>query len=487
MVAKVQISVETKDNSSGVIRGITSQFGALGNIIGDIATQSVGWGTVTVAAGALVYKTLKDAVDETIKYNTEIHNLSLATGTGMEATSRLVQVLDDFGVSTEDVLTATRALTRQGLAPTIETLASLSDQYNSLTNQQAKNEFIIKNLGRAGIQWAEALSKGGDALVRMNAQVAAGLVASQQSYENAQRNVIAVDNWTEAWQAWKMEVGTNALPVLTDTINYTLALSEADKQLAEEGVKPGTKAWADRRHELLLAAQATQEEVTQARLAEKGLTDEGAAAVAAAGDYGKLLSSMQGLNKATKDSIALAGYNALKDKFQISGKGIDASEGRILENAGIQLGIFDANAVRAAHSIDVLSDSVDNGTMNINDYIARLRRIPTSINTTITTTTINKSIRTGGGGVLNSVTGGNAVIPDIAQATGSGGWQTVPSGYPNDTYLMAMSSGERYNVQTSGQAQQTNNGGGGAIHIANYGTINLPETINGQDVRELFG
>ena len=41
--------------------------------------------------------------------------------------------------------------------------------------------------------------------------------------------------------------------------------------------------------------------------------------------------------------------------------------------------------------------------------------------------------------------------PDDERATGTNGWRTVPGGHPNDSYLVGLTSGERYNVLTAGQ------------------------------------
>ena len=39
----------------------------------------------------------------------------------------------------------------------------------------------------------------------------------------------------------------------------------------------------------------------------------------------------------------------------------------------------------------------------------------------------------------------------VQEASGTGGWVTVPPGYPGDTYIVAMSSGEKFNVKRPGQ------------------------------------
>jgi hypothetical protein len=62
-------------------------------------------------------------------------------------------------------------------------------------------------------------------------------------------------------------------------------------------------------------------------------------------------------------------------------------------------------------------------------------------------------------------------------AQGTGGWQTVPSGYPNDTYPVWLSSGEPFNVLPAG-SNPDDAGAGGGIVLNNYGTLLFPEGSN---------
>jgi hypothetical protein len=75
--------------------------------------------------------------------------------------------------------------------------------------------------------------------------------------------------------------------------------------------------------------------------------------------------------------------------------------------------------------------------------------------------------------VLNPFGGGKTATPAKASAgakkyaSGTSGWETVPSGYPNDTYPIALSSGERYAVIPSGGGSAVMAGGGGGNMIFN--------------------
>ena len=66
-------------------------------------------------------------------------------------------------------------------------------------------------------------------------------------------------------------------------------------------------------------------------------------------------------------------------------------------------------------------------------------------------------------GDLPGSTGTTVTKPtnDEAWATGTGGWRSVPSGYPNDSFSVGLSSGEKFNVAAPGQSS----GGGMNVNI----------------------
>ena len=77
-------------------------------------------------------------------------------------------------------------------------------------------------------------------------------------------------------------------------------------------------------------------------------------------------------------------------------------------------------------------------------------------------------------------TGGGRTGGNYNYATGSGGWQTVPQGYPNDSFLVGLSSGEKYNVRNQAQS----GGGSGGVTV-NGLTINVPQGTSPMQVANL--
>ena len=81
-----------------------------------------------------------------------------------------------------------------------------------------------------------------------------------------------------------------------------------------------------------------------------------------------------------------------------------------------------------------------------------------------------------------------AAIPKFAK--GSGGYQEVPAGYPNDSYLVAMKSGEDFNVRTPSQrnADQTYlKALGSKLDILNMNLLNKNLSANTTNIISIDG
>ena len=212
---------KTKEASQSLVPGLESARTSMGSFI------SANAGVIAALVGVVL--AIKSAVDETVKYASSVRDLAAIGNTSTESASRFIQVLDDYKISAADALLATRALTNNGLTPSIDTLASLSDQYLAITDAQKKNEFVLKNLGRGGLQWIEVLKKGSTAIKAQGAAISDGLILSEKAVEQAREYEIALDSWNDTVLQAKIALGTGLLPVLTDVINFFMRGYDAGK------------------------------------------------------------------------------------------------------------------------------------------------------------------------------------------------------------------------------------------------------------------
>lgn len=273
---------ETTKASKSLVPGMENAAQSLAGFASENAALI---GTL-VAVGAAI----KSVIDEGIKYAMTVDEMARAGGTSAEEASRMIQVLDDYEISAQDAMAATRALTNNGLAPNIETLAKLSDQYIALNTVEEKNKFIIDNLGRGGLQWAKALEQGSAALREQAAAVDKSLILTQKQVQEAEAARLALDNWNDSIQAVKTSLAMDALPWLTKFVNMATRYGEISREnrTNTDLLIPGLAAL---RNVIMTVVDATREneDVTEAA-AETNI------------DYAKSAKEIEEAEKAAKEA-----------------------------------------------------------------------------------------------------------------------------------------------------------------------------------------
>jgi len=228
MVDEILIRFSVKDDGTPVIEKVNKSLGettkqskALAPGLENAREKMTGFLSTNAALiGVLVGVglALKDVIETGIEYAMTVDNMVRAGGESAEETSRFIQVLDDYEISAEEALAATRALTKNGLAPNIDTLAKLSDQYRSLNSAEEKNAFIIENLGRGGLQWAKALDQGSVALRAQAAAVSQSLILSQDQIDSAEQARLAIDEWNDSIEGLKVTLSMGLLPIFAAVV-----------------------------------------------------------------------------------------------------------------------------------------------------------------------------------------------------------------------------------------------------------------------------
>jgi hypothetical protein len=295
MPARVQIVVEASDATGGIFRALTSQMGAFGGIIEEVTAKNINWGNVAQQASQLVIDGLKESIKATTEYAREVRDLSLASGQSAEESSRMLQVLDDYQLSAEDAKTATRALTKEGLAPTIDTIAHLSGEFQKLTSAEERNAFVQKNLGRAGQEWLNLLDQGPAKIRAMNSAVSESLILTDENIRAAEEYRLALDSWGDAVEGVKVQLGTKLLPVMTQTMGEFQNTAGAIQIMSEKGMNwfqivDHMAAMSDVYTDALAEAATTQTEFAEATDSAVQSTTQLEAAEKAAAEAAKAMS-----------------------------------------------------------------------------------------------------------------------------------------------------------------------------------------------------
>ena len=220
----VNITIKTINDSERGTRSAIGSFTELSSAI-NLAGQAM----------QIAKQAYNETIGVTLKYANEVRQLAAISGESTQETGRFIQVLDDFKLTTEDALAATRKLTQNGLAPNIDTLAQLSDQYLALNSVEEQNKFILDNLGKSGLKWVEVLGKGSTAIREQGAAVAESLLPTEQAIQNARTYELALDDWNDSVMALKVSIGNELLPAMTDILNVTDDWARAEELAAEQG------------------------------------------------------------------------------------------------------------------------------------------------------------------------------------------------------------------------------------------------------------
>jgi hypothetical protein len=136
-------------------------------------------------------------------------------------------------------------------------------------------------------------------------------------------------------------------------------------------------------------------------------------------------------------------YDMTLAKYSVGG--VTDAEFVMAQQVGVSLGIFSQAEADQAIKMNDLASAVVNGKLKIEDMGKAIEMLPNS-----------KSIDV----VINALTNFNSSsyqVPrtpgaDAKYATGTEGWETVPAGYPNDSYPIGLTSGEKFAVIPPGKS-----------------------------------
>lgn len=204
---QLNVVIKGKDEFSPTMRecrGAVTDFNQALEIAGKVA-RTVGQ----------VYEA---TVGEFLEYADAVDNLSSITGESTESTSRFITVLGDFGIEMGQITAAGRAMRDEGLAPTLETLAGLSDRYLALAPGMARVNFLQETLGRGGAEFVDVLDQGSAAIRARGAAVADGNILTAEEIRQADELQLSMQELNDTWTAFTRTLSVAAIPFIQDTV-----------------------------------------------------------------------------------------------------------------------------------------------------------------------------------------------------------------------------------------------------------------------------
>jgi hypothetical protein len=375
-MASVSFDINAVDKASSVLYKIQDILTQTGGKAGMVAGAFIGMGVAVAGA-------LSKAVSEAQDYDQQIKGLMVSTGASADQTSRMVQVLDDAGIEFNTVTKAMKEMAKDGTEPSIEEIASLSDEFLKLQTGAERGQFLLDKFGKSGLDMARAMALGGDAIRQMNAAQQGGLILTEEAIQQSEEYRKNVDELSDAWRGFKIAVGNEVIPVINEAVSETKKYNEVMQDqilmygdLGERGNRYRTN--------LEMVKLATYEARDAANAHADALDGTLSPAIEGTvddlGDLQKankdVVSAIMDITKAYQDSAAAGSAASRQRLIDLSLEKIEMLDGVAGFSAAEQekalafaqtAGVVEASAIREVLAIDSVSSAIANGTMKASD------------------------------------------------------------------------------------------------------------------------
>ncbi len=440
---------------------------ALGEGMGNLAKLA---GLAGAAIGSLVVA-YNQTVGATLAYSDQVRELTRLSGANSEESSRMIQMADDLQVSFDSLSVSLKFLARQGVTPSTDELARMSDEYLKLNPGAERAAYLFKNFGRAGTEMSKVLEKGSVALRALAAEQPKALLLTEKQVAAARNLQIQQDAVNDAWAAWKTQIATEIIPVLGEQLELTNRAREIQAAYAEEVGKPmrwqtayqqaaaqmqeiktamdfSTAAKAQMPpilQEIINGSQVAQVELEGVKLGIKDLT-------------------MAGIGQET-----LANLDAALSAGLITQTEYNAAAEYTMRTL---LGMSDTD-IAGFEKIAGLNADLANSDISAWNYAEAMQAVYTQLAKIKGLGGINLPLATGGN--ISKQKGG------VQEGFGgaSGGSFVVPAGYLGDSYAVRASSGEKVTIERNG-----GKGKSGGVQVYGNITFMVPQGVT--TARALF-
>lgn len=201
---EVKLRVTAKDEASGTLnklRGTLDNMSqaVLGVKLGDLINPT----TMLVGAVGALANVTKEAFAETLDYNKSVRELADNLNITTVETSQLIQTADDFTVSQNDLTTALEMALKNGFAPSIDTLAQMSDAYLAINDPTERAAKLTAVFGRNWAALTPMLKAGSQAIREAAATQDENLLVTEEQARATREYEIELDILTDKFDALK--------------------------------------------------------------------------------------------------------------------------------------------------------------------------------------------------------------------------------------------------------------------------------------------
>ena len=208
MANDVQVNIKVNSDQK-TLKQTSLRFTELSSVVG-LAKQ----------AFQVAKKVVEETVGEFTTYAKTVEDMARVTGSSAEEVSRLIQVSDDLQISTASLEQAMAGAVRKGIDPSVDSIASLADEYLALAPGLDRSQFLVEKFGRSGLEMAKLMEQGGDKIREMGAAVDDSLIITDESIAANQEYYAAMDDLNDIIQGVKLEFAQGLIPVLSKVVKW---------------------------------------------------------------------------------------------------------------------------------------------------------------------------------------------------------------------------------------------------------------------------
>jgi hypothetical protein len=191
--------------------------------IDKVTRQYQGFSMIMQDVGKVAQATVGDYMDQA----SAVRSLSLATGAGYTETSRLIQVFDDAGINTDNLRGAMIAMKNNGIVPSIDSIAGLSDRYRSLSSETARVSFLTDNFGARGVELGKVFDMTGEQIKQAGAAVDSSMIFDDEKIKQSEELRMSIDEFNDSITGMKNGIVAGLLPGWNSLIDGTKILGSA--------------------------------------------------------------------------------------------------------------------------------------------------------------------------------------------------------------------------------------------------------------------
>jgi hypothetical protein len=234
---QVKFEVVAEDKTEEGINEATENIEGAGESARDSGLKFTEFNSA-LQAGNQIIEYAKQAyaslIQPTVDLGLATSRLSGSMGVSTEEASTMIQMLEDFGLTQEEVTSAMEMAVRKGYAPTIQGLSDLADEVVATQDPTKQSTLLFDIFGRKGQDVGLLLRKGGEGVRAAADDIKSmGLAMSQEDVDNVLAYRDSLNELGDAWAAAGMEVTRNFIPPITEALIALADLITFQQQLSD--------------------------------------------------------------------------------------------------------------------------------------------------------------------------------------------------------------------------------------------------------------